>query len=240
VRLRSELAYMSRVSTVGHLAAAIVHELNQPLTAILNNAETIRSLLATEPPDLDEVRAGIADIVEDDKRAVNTIRHLRGLFQRKDLEKSSTDLADTIGEISRIVRADAMMRGIDFVMAISPALPKILGDRIRLQEALLNLISNAFDAAAAVDGGPRKVELTADCNKETVRIIVSDSGAGISRDAMPKIFDTFFTTKPTGIGIGLGIARSIVESHGGVVSATRNPDRGMTFEIALPVPRHLR
>lgn len=240
MRLRVELAYMSRVSTVGQLTAAIAHQLNQPLGAILSNAEAMQSLLTVDSPDLDEMRAGLADIVADTHRVVDLIRNLRELFQRKDLTKSQIDLAETIGEINRMVRQDAVIRGIDFVTAMPQVLPKVFGHRIQLQEALLNLISNAFDAAAAVDGGARKVRLAAVGNNGTVRIVVSDSGAGISRDTMPRIFDSFFTTKPTGVGIGLGIAKSIVEAHGGVLSAVPNPERGMTFEIALPVSQDRR
>lgn len=233
--LRAELTHVSRAATMGELAASLAHELNQPLAAILHNAEAIQSLLAVDNPDLDEIRAAIAEIVEDDGRAGEIIRRLRSFFRREDLAKTTIELGTAVGQIARIVQSDAVIRNVNLTLDVSPQAPTVSGDRVQLQQAIINLVLNAFDAAAGVKHGPREVVLKIPpAENGWARIIVQDSGDGIKPEVLPRIFDAFFTTKPSGMGMGLPISQSIVEAHGGRLSASANQDRGVTFEIALP------
>jgi signal transduction histidine kinase len=235
VTLRAELTHVSRAATMGELAASIAHELNQPLAAILQNAETIQSLLAVENPDLDEIRAATAEIVEDDQRAGEIIKRLRSFFRRDDLAKTSIELSKAVGEVARIVQSDAVIRKVDLALDLSPQSPTVSADRVQLQQAIINLVLNAFDAAAAVKQGPREVVLKVPAEENGwARIMVRDSGDGIKPEVLPRVFDAFYTTKASGMGMGLAISRSIVEAHGGRLTVSANTDHGATFEIALP------
>jgi signal transduction histidine kinase len=237
LHLRNELTYVSRITMMGQLAASLAHELNQPLAAILNNAEAMEAILASDRPDLEEVKSGIADIIQDDNRAREIIHRMRAMFLRDKVAKSKVDVAEMLGEIGRIVRHDASIRNISLSVDLKQPLPSIFADRVQIQQAIINLIFNAFDAVADIDDRPREVriEAIAEGEADAVEILVSDSGLGIARDALPKIFDAFFTTKPKGMGMGLAIVKSIVEAHGGRLSASPDSDRGTTFEISLPI-----
>ena len=235
LRLRSDLNHVSRVNTLGELAASFAHELNQPLAAILSNAEAIRSILESRSPDLKEIGAAIDDVIEDNNRASETIRGLRALFRREVSVKSTLQLTEVLSEISHIVRGDAMLRSISFALDMPQSLPQVLADRVQLQQAIINLVLNAFDAVTSTDREPREVKVQAlQGAAGWVKILVIDSGAGIEPDVLPRIFETFFTTKRDGMGIGLSITQSIVEAHGGSLTASSVPKRGATFEIALP------
>jgi signal transduction histidine kinase len=239
IRLRNELNYVSRLNTMGELAASIAHDLNQPLGAILNNAEALQAMLGSDHPDLEEVRAGITDIIQDNNRARETIKRLWALFRRDEVTKSKIDLGEVLGEIGRIVRSDALLRSISLKIEVKPSLPLILAERVQLQQAVINLILNAFDAVAPVDDGTREVRIEASTvdGSDSIELLVSDTGVGIAREAIPHIFDPFFTTKPEGMGMGLAIAKSIIDAHGGALSASPNSDRGTTFAIRLPIAR---
>jgi signal transduction histidine kinase len=233
--LRAELTHVSRAATMGELAASLAHELNQPLAAILHNAEAIQSLLAVDTPDLDEIKAATAEIVEDDGRAGDIIRRLRSFFKRENLTKTRIDLGKAVGEIARIVQSDAVIRNINLAFDVSPRAPTVSGDRIQLQQAIINLVLNAFDAAANVKQGPREVVLKIPAIENGwARISVRDSGDGIKPEVLPRIFDAFYTSKPNGMGMGLPISRSIIEAHGGRLTVSANHNRGATFEISLP------
>lgn len=233
--LRAELTHVSRAATMGELAASLAHELNQPLAAILHNAEAIQSLLAVDIPDLDEIKAATAEIVEDDGRAGDIIRRLRSFFRREDLIKAPIELAPAVGEIARIVQSDAVIRNVNLAFDVSPRAPTVSGDRVQLQQAIINLVLNAFDAAAGVQHGPREVVLKIPPEENGwARIMVRDSGNGIEPEVLTRVFDAFYTTKLGGMGMGLPISRSIIEAHGGRLTVSANADCGVTFEIALP------
>jgi signal transduction histidine kinase len=234
-RLRSELNYVSRVTTMGELSASLAHELNQPLAAIQQNAETIDSMLAKDNPDLTEVRAAVSDIIEDNQRAGEIIRRLRAFFRRGDLKRTPVELGSALRGVARIVQSDAVLRNVSFVLDISTPASIVMADRVQLQQAIVNLVLNAFDAVAGNDSGSRKVVLKIpEVQKGWVRIQIEDSGPGIKPELAPQIFDAFFTTRPNGMGMGLAISRSIVEANGGRLTMAANSDRGATFEIALP------
>jgi signal transduction histidine kinase/ABC-type uncharacterized transport system substrate-binding protein len=235
---RTELAHVSRVSTMGQLATALAHELNQPLGAILRNAEAAEFFLQKDQPDLPEIRAILADIRKDDQRAGNVINRMRSLLKRRDLASKPLDIAELIEETVALARPDASARQVRLTMLVSARLPIALGDRVHLQQVLLNLILNGMDAMAAGDSSERQLVIRAATgNDGTIEIAVSDSGPGIPPEKIKLLFEPFFTTKPDGMGMGLAISRTIIEAHGGKIWAENNARRGATFRFTLPVKR---
>ena len=234
--LEGEMRQASRIETMGGLTASLAHELNQPLTAVQTTAQAARRFLAAKTPDLGKLKAAIDDVIQDNARAAETIRNVRALFQRDEVQMSPVDLRQMLYDVERIVRADAANKNVILQLDVPTALPTVIGNRTQLIEALMNLVLNAFDSICENAGEPRGVELRAS-QPETgrIRVSVRDSGKGIEPEVMPRLFDAFFTTKPKGLGLGLAIVRSIIETHGGRLWATRNPDRGATFEFDLPV-----
>jgi C4-dicarboxylate-specific signal transduction histidine kinase len=234
-RLRQDLAHIGRVSTVGELTASLAHELNQPLTAILANAQAVRRILDGGTADLIEVRAIVDDIVDDDKRASEVIGRLRGFLKKGTLERSSLDMSELVGQVARLVAGDAVLRSVRIRLELAPDLPAVYADRVQLQQVILNLILNGFDAMRDSEVGRRDLLLrTASDGAGSVTVIVEDSGAGIEGTAVGHVFDAFYTTKADGLGMGLAIVKSIVEAHGGRVEALNNPAGGATFSFALP------
>ena len=234
-QLREELAHVGRVSTIGELTASLAHELGQPLTAILSNAEAAQRLLESHDADLQEVQAILQDIVADDQRACEVIARLRGLLKRGRLERTALDLNEVTREVARLVRGDAIAREASIHLELAPELPPVLGDRVELQQVLLNLILNGLDAMRQTSPEERVLILrTAPDAAGGVRVIVQDTGSGIDPASLDRVFEAFHTTKPAGLGMGLAIARSIVEAHGGRLDAENNPGRGAAFTFALP------
>lgn len=232
---RRELAHVSRVSTLGELAASLAHELNQPLTGVLTNAQAAIRFLAADPPNIREVREILDDIVEDDKRAGEVIRRLRAMLQTGKIDPVEIDVNRAVAEVQRLVASDAIIRGVTIDLALTPDLPLVLGDRIQLQQVVLNLVVNGMDAMEATAPGERRLSLRTDLtDRRGVRIAVTDRGTGIAPEKLTRIFEPFVTTKSEGLGMGLSIARTIVEAHGGTLSATNNEDRGATFVVGLP------
>ncbi len=234
--LHRELSHVSRTAVMGELTASLTHQLNQPIGAILINAEEIQNMLESAQPDLGSIRAAMADIIQDDLRASETIKGLRSFFRKSEMVKTPLYLRDVVAEVMRMVRSDALFRNVSLAFEAPAARMLVAGDRIQLQQAILNLVLNAFDAVSEGEGS-REVSISIGVDKHQVTAAVRDSGNGIDPATIAQIFEPFFTTKPKGMGMGLAIVRSIMMAHGGQVSARRNPDRGSTFEISLPVLR---
>lgn len=232
-RLRQDLAHVGRVSTMGELTASLAHELNQPLTAILSNAQAAQRILAVETPDLAEIRDILGDIVEDDKRAGEVIRRLRGFLKKSSLELLPLDIGELVSQVARLVSSDAIIRNVAIRLELAPGLPPVCGDRVQLQQVILNLLMNGLDAMR--DSDERALVLrTFAADPATVVVAVEDTGVGIDEADLDHVFHAFYTTKPDGLGMGLAIARSIVEAHGGCLGARNNPGGGATFSFTLP------
>jgi signal transduction histidine kinase len=234
-RMYGEAHLDSRAEIMGGLTAALAHELNQPLAAIRSNAQAARRLLDAKKPDIEEVKAAIEDIVQDNSRAVDTVQNVRAIFQRDAVGMSSVDLGEILHDVGRIVRTEAALKGITVRLDLPDSLPTVVGNKNQLIQALMNLILNAFEAICENDNRGRIVEISARQREAGhVHVAVRDSGKGIDLEIMPRLFDAFFTTKPKGMGMGLAIVHSIIENHGGQLWATRNPDCGATMEFELP------
>jgi two-component system sensor kinase FixL len=234
-RLRQELTHIGRVSAMGELAASLAHELNQPLTAILSNAQAAQRFLAADVVDLEQMREILSDIVADDKRAGNVIRQLRVLFRKSDPQHASLDLNEVVGEVAWLVRNDAALRNVAMSLELGPGLPRVRGDRVQLQQVVLNLVLNGFEAMREPGAGERTLVIrTAREGATAVRVAVQDSGVGVDEKDVDRMFQPLYTTKAEGLGMGLAIARTIVDAHRGRLEAVNNMEGGATFRFALP------
>lgn len=232
-RHQASLAQVSRLSTMGELAGQLAHELNQPLCTIVGNAQTAQRLLNAPTPSMTEIREALADVVAYGKHAGDVIRRLRS-FLRQEPQIVVLNIQRLIEEVADLAEADARQHHARLRFELAENLPAVRGDPIQLQQVLLNLVRNGLEAMANTEE-PRELIVRACSPKaDEVTISVSDSGTGLTEDVAARLFETFFTTKPTGLGLGLPISRSIVEAHGGHLSATPNPDRGTTFSFTLP------
>jgi signal transduction histidine kinase len=232
------LVHAQRLAVVGELTASIAHEINQPLNAMFNNAEAAEMLLEMERPRLEEVRQILADIRRQDLMASQVVHRMRTLLARHELEISGLDLNETIADALRLIAADALRRRIVLDSELARPLPPVRGDRVHLQQVLLNLAVNGMDAMAGVpDARRRLIVRTAHTGDGFVDVAVSDSGHGIGADRQARLFESFFTTKKDGMGLGLSIARSIVQAHHGRIWAENNAAGGATFHFALPASR---
>jgi PAS domain S-box-containing protein len=229
-----ELAHASRLALVGELTASIAHEINQPLAAILTNAGAAELLLDSATPPLDEVRAILADIRKDDLRANEVIRRLRDLLRKREVQIEPVDLNEVSSAVVHLVRGESRRRGVRVESAPADDLPLVRGDRVHLQQVLLNLIVNGMDAVAGAPGPKRVTVRTTVKENGFAEIAVSDTGSGVLPDRLGRLFDPFFSTKKEGMGLGLSIARSLVEAHGGRIWAENNPDGGATFRFTVP------
>jgi signal transduction histidine kinase/integral membrane sensor domain MASE1 len=235
-RTRDELAHYLRVSTMGELTTSLAHQLNQPLAAILANAQTARRLLDVKPLDARELREIVADIIEEDKRAGEVIADLRDLLRKGSAARGPVEVNQLVGEVSRLLRSDVVIRGTTLHFEPHPEPLTVLGDRVQIRQVVLNLLVNAMEATADGDDGDHAVTVRTERDGlEEARISVRDTGPGLNDEARDRIFEPFYTSKPSGMGMGLPIARSIVEAHGGVIVAANNPDRGATFSVVLPL-----
>ncbi|HEV8586007.1 MAG TPA: ATP-binding protein [Methylomirabilota bacterium] len=235
-RLRQELAHIGRVSAMGELTASLAHELNQPLTAILNNAEVAQQHLDIVPANLEELREILADIVADDKRAAEVIRRLRALVQKGTLEHVPLDINDVVSEVAQLVRNDVVLRNVPMTVDLASGLPSVRGDRVQLQQVVLNMVLNGLEAMVEPDGGDRALLIrTSRAGDAAIRVEVEDAGAGLDMRDADRIFQPLYTTKPAGLGMGLAIARTIIDAHGGRLHGANNVGAGATFQFTLPV-----
>jgi PAS domain S-box-containing protein len=234
-RQRNELAHLARVALLGELSGSLAHELNQPLTAILSNAQAAQEFLAQDPTNLDEVRGILQDIVDEDKRAREVIRRLRLLFRKGEVQFEALDLNELVLEVLKLMNSDLVNHGVSVETELAGALPTIRGDRVQLQQVLINLIVNASDAMTNNDINDRQLRASTTLDDGNgVRISLADSGCGIPGGQLEQIFEPFHTTKDKGMGLGLAVCRTIISAHAGKFWATNNPDRGACFHITLP------
>jgi PAS domain S-box-containing protein len=233
---RAELAHVARVTTLGELTASIAHEVNQPLAAIATNGEACMRFLNRGVPDLAEIRDAVTCMINDSHRAGEVIKRLRAMSKKDSLQKLRLDINDVINEALLLVQRELSNHRVALQVELSSGLAPVVGDRVQLQQVVINLVMNGIDALALVAGRPRELLIRSgphDANQ--VLVAVQDSGVGIDPEKMDQLFDAFFTTKPTGMGMGLSICRSIIEAHGGRISASNNSGAGATFKFTLPL-----
>ena len=234
-QLESDLAHINRVSMMGELAASVAHEVNQPLTGIVSNGSACLRLLAGDAPDMEEAREALRDIVRDGKRAGEVIARIRAMTKRAAMPKEQLDLNEVIREVLVLVADEAKKRGVVIRTQFANDLAPVLGDRVQLQQVVLNLVMNAIEAMSSVSGRPRELMIhTRNMDGGQVQVTVEDSGVGLDPNTIPRIFEPFYTTKSSGMGMGLSICRSIVQNHGGRIWATANDGPGTSFHFTLP------
>ncbi len=232
---QAELAHVTRVTTLGELAASIAHEVNQPLAAIVTDANASLNWLAAADPDLDMIRETLAAIVQDGHRAAEVIQRIRQLARKAVPQRARLDINDVIHDLLPLVRTEVVSHQVRLRTDLGSPLPFVLGDRVQLQQVLINLVMNGMEAMASVGDRPRELVIRSRAHEgDQVRVAVEDAGVGIDPDKVDQLFSAFFTTKPGGMGMGLSISRSIIEGHGGRLWATPNPTHGATFHFVLP------
>ena len=231
---QAELARVARVTTLGELTASIAHEVNQPLGAVVNAAGACRRWLDGDSPNLDEARIAVDWVIKEGNRASEVIRRVRALAKKTDLEKAPLDVNDVVREALALVRRELTSHRVSLRMELSSALPSILGDRIQLQQVIINLVINGLEAMQSVADRPRELVIRSRLDgTQQVLVSVTDCGVGISANDADRLFNAFFTTKASGMGMGLSICRSIVEAHGGRLWATTNETHGATFQFTV-------
>jgi C4-dicarboxylate-specific signal transduction histidine kinase len=234
--VRSELAHMTRVMSLGALTASIAHEVNQPLSGIITNASTCLRMLDANPPNVDGARQTAQRTIRDGHRASDVITRLRALFSKKDFSTESLDLNEAIREVIALSRSEFQRSQVISRVEFAEDLPAITGDRVQLQQVVLNLLLNAADAMNGVNDRPRQLIVRTERDEdEQVRVSVQDAGVGFGAQGVDKLFEPFYTTKNGGMGIGLSVSRSIIESHHGRLWATPNDGPGATFSFSIPV-----
>jgi C4-dicarboxylate-specific signal transduction histidine kinase len=234
-QLRTENWHAHRVAQTGAIAASLAHELNQPLAAVLSNAQAGLRLLADRNPDLDEIRAILTDIVQDDKRAAAVIAGLRAMLRRRETQRERLDLADPVRDGLALAHSEFIANHVQVHLRVAPGC-FVDADSAQLQQVVLNLVTNAVEAMHTRPPQQRRLEITLESTPEgNALIAVRDRGPGIPEDQQAKLFDSFWTTKPSGMGVGLPICRSIIESHGGHLWFANNEDQGATFFVSLPL-----
>ena len=237
-RTQSELAHVSRVTTLGELVASIAHEVNQPLAAVVANGEAGLRWLGHETPQLDETRQALERIISEAIRASDVIRRLRSLSEKREAEKVPLDINQVIKEVIPLIQREALDHNVSLQVEAGSELPTVLGDRVQLQQVVLNLVVNAIEAMSAVTDHPCRVLICTSLSEEDqVVTAVQDAGHGISAEDASRLFNPFFSTKAHGMGMGLSICRSIIQSHDGRIWATQNSDHGATLHFALPAYR---
>ena len=240
-KTQAELAHVTRVTTLSELTVSIAHEVNQPLAAVVTNAEACLRWLGREAPNLDEARRAVEWIVKDGNRAAEVIRHIRALTSKTDTRKAPLDINDVVNEVIPLVQRELLSQRVSLRVELAPALPVVLADRVQLQQVILNLVMNGIEAMLPVTGRPRQLVIRSDHDEaRQVLVTVEDCGVGISAENADRLFNAFFTTRSGGMGMGLAICRSIIEAHGGRISAANNAGPGATFQFTLPADQEAR
>ena len=236
-RQRNEMAHLSRVTMLGELSGSITHELNQPLSAILSNAQAAQRVLAHDDADVAELRQILNDIVSEDKRAGEVIRRLRLWLKKGEVQQRSLEINDVVRDVLKLVRSDLVNQKVTVDCKLGRDLPRIIGDSVQLQQVLLNLVVNACDAMTGCNTSERRLVIRTGIENDSSAVIVSitDSGSSIPEEKMEQIFEAFYTTKEKGMGLGLSVCRTIITAHQGKLWATNNTDRGATFHFSLPI-----
>ena len=235
---QAELAHVTRVTALGELAASIAHEVNQPLAAVVANAAACQRWLGRDPPNLDEARSTVQSIIKDGNRAGEVIQRVRGLVNKTVDQKAPLDINEVVNEVITLLHHELASHRMSLRMELAPTLGLVLGDRIQLQQVILNLVLNGMEAMQPVTDRPRELVIrTSEDETRQVLVTVSDCGIGLAAENADRLFDAFFTTKSSGMGMGLSICRSIVEAHGGRLWASANDGPGATFQFILPLHR---
>jgi signal transduction histidine kinase len=237
LRTQTELAHLSRALSMGELTASIAHEINQPLTAVVANGHACVEWLSASPPNIAKARQSAESIIQDGTRAGAVVGRIRALFRKEAPVKDWVDVNDVIKELAAFLRHEAARRQIVIRTDLAPLLPNLKADRVQLQQVLLNLMINAMDSMSEIASAASKDVVITSRQEDSRSVVISvrDSGAGFRPDFAEKMFDPFFTTKSHGIGLGLSISKSIIESHQGRLWATPNPDGGAIFQFTLPI-----
>jgi PAS domain S-box-containing protein len=234
---QTELAHVTRVTTVGELTASIVHEVNQPLAAIATNGEAALRFLQRTEPDLQEVHEALVGMIGDSRRASDVIQRVRALCRKSDLQLVPLNVGELIDDSLLLMQREIRDHRVSLRQDLTSALPPVLGDRVQLQQVIINLVLNAMEAMASVTDRPRDLTIRAGPDGDQVLVAIQDSGTGIDPDRIDRLFGSFYTTKPGGLGMGLSICRSIIEAHGGKLWASPNVGSGATFQFTLqPAP----
>jgi PAS domain S-box-containing protein len=236
--LRDELAHVGRVTTLAALTGSLAHEINQPLAAIMTNAQAARRLIAAPVPDLAELRAALTDIISDSQRAAEVVRRLRTLLKKDASEFAPVDLNESVNEVIKVLQSDLESRRITLDVELAAALPLVLGDRIQLQQVALNLLMNAFEALERDNQAVKHVRLRTAVAEAGVLVSVEDVGVGLTDEQLPRLFEPFYTTKPDGMGLGLAICQTIMNAHDGSVGVERREDKRTMFWFSLPPLAH--
>jgi two-component system sensor kinase FixL len=232
---QAELAHINRVTTMGQLTASIAHEVSQPIAAVVTNADAALNWLRAQPPNLDEVRHTLGQIVDDGHRAGHVIDRIRALIKKTPPRKNRFDLNEAILDVIALARSEALKHGVSLQTGLATGLPSVDGDRIQLQQVILNLVLNAVEAMRGIDEGARAVLISTEADAAGgVLVSVRDSGMGLDPSNADRLFEAFYTTKPEGLGMGLAICRSIIAAHGGLIWASANKPRGAVFQFTLP------
>jgi PAS domain S-box-containing protein len=232
---REELAHVTRIATMGELTTSLAHEINQPLTAILTNAEAAQRFLTLSTPDISEVRQILEDIIRDDRRAGDVVQKVRALVRKEKLHEEFLDLNKAIQEVVALIGGESLLQGLSITMELSPELKMVRADRIQLQQVILNLTLNSAAAMRNCLQAQREIIVrTAMPDNLTVKASVTDFGNGIDENNIERLFEPFYTTKPEGLGMGLSISQTIIMAHGGTMEASNNPEGGATFAFTLP------
>jgi C4-dicarboxylate-specific signal transduction histidine kinase len=233
--MQMELAHANRVATIGELTGSIVHEVKQPIAATVTNAQAALRFVGAEAVDLDKVRKILNDIVKDGNRAAEVISRIRDLFKKAPPRRDRCEINGAIREVIELTRGEGVKNGITVLTDLPDHLPHIHGDRVELQQVILNLIINAIQAMTGLTEGVRELHIgTESAGPEGVRVVVRDTGPGLSEENLQRLFEPFYTTKPNGMGMGLSICRSIIEDHGGRLSATGLHPHGALFQFTIP------